>query len=400
MKICIINSFYSPDIIGGAEISVKKLAEEMVNEKNEVSVLCLGKSNLNEKINGVNVYRIKEKNLFSTFDLLTNKNMKLNKNLLKLHHLIDVVNIFNYRRIKKTLIKINPDVIHLNNLYGLSLIVVLIAKRFKIPSIITLRDYSLLYEGNNNILSKFKKNIVRSITNDINIVTAPSKYTLNYFLNKGYFKNSIRSTVYNAIDFDKNLINKIHYKKKKSILNKEKITFLYLGRLEKNKGISNMLEAFKQINNNEILLHIAGKGSEEELVNEYCESDKRIKYIGFLKEEELSIELMNCDILIIPSIWPEPFGRVILDAYKYCLPVIGSNIGGIPEIIDETTGLLIEAESIDELKESIVYFTDKKNILHMMTNLENKLYGFDIKVQCEKFLFLYKSIKGVDKYNE
>ena len=56
MKICIINSFYYPDIIGGAEVSVKHLAEKMVSKDNEISILCTGFKEEVKEINKVKVY--------------------------------------------------------------------------------------------------------------------------------------------------------------------------------------------------------------------------------------------------------------------------------------------------------------------------------------------------------
>lgn len=392
MNICIVNSFYYPDIIGGAEISVKKLAEEIVNQGEKVSILCTGNNDLHEYINNVEVYRIKENNIYSAINLLTTNDKKFNKYLLKMYFLIDVYNVFNYFKIKRTLKIISPDVIHINNLYGLSLIIIKVAKELKIPIVMTVRDYSLLYEDTENKISKYKRKIALYITNKSDIVTAPSQYTLDYFTDRGYFTLCKNKVIYNAIDLNINKIKKIHSKKKSKILQKEKVKFVYLGRLEKNKGIGILLESFSKVKNSNIELYIAGNGTEKELVLDYCESDTRIRYLGFLDEEGLDYLLDSADVLIIPSIWPEPFGRVVLDAYKYCIPVIGTNVGGIPEIVDYNTGILVKPNSEDDLIKGILYFSNKKNILKKMNCLENKIKQFNVVEQAKQFIEVYKEI--------
>ncbi len=110
--------------------------------------------------------------------------------------------------------------------------------------------------------------------------------------------------------------------------------------------------------------------------------------------------MKESDVLIIPSRWPEPFGRVILDAYKYCMPVIGTNMGGIPEIVDQNkTGILINNNNLEnELEKAIIYFSKKKNILNNMINIESKLNDFNICIQVEKFTEVYKRIKMEKKH--
>ncbi|WP_283680563.1 glycosyltransferase family 4 protein [Clostridium perfringens] len=400
MKICIINSFYYPDIIGGAEVSVKHLAEKMVSKDNEISILCTGFKEEVKEINKVKVYRIEEKNVYRAIDLLINKNINRNKLVLKIYHIIDFINLFNYKKIKEKLIEINPDVLHVNNIYGLSLIVIYISCKLNIPIIFTARDYSLLYEHNNNLLSKIKRIVTKKIMRNIDVITAPSKYTLNYFDENGYRGKNMSEVIFNAIDYDKSDVKKIHEYKINNILKKEKINFVYLGRLEKDKGILELLRVFNKYKNKDIVLNIAGKGNEEKNVLEYAKKDNRIKYLGFLEEYELDKLLKESDVLIIPSRWPEPFGRVILDAYKYCMPVIGTNMGGIPEIVDQNkTGILINNNNLEnELEKAIIYFSKNKNILNNMINIESKLNDFNICIQVEKFTEVYKRIKMEKKH--
>ncbi|MEI2463274.1 glycosyltransferase, partial [Niallia taxi] len=91
MNILLVNTFYYPTIVGGAEISVQKLAEGLVKNGHKVSVLCTDRTNNYEVINGVNVYRIKVKNLYSPSD-------SQQQNMIKktIYRFVDFYNIFNY----------------------------------------------------------------------------------------------------------------------------------------------------------------------------------------------------------------------------------------------------------------------------------------------------------------
>lgn len=95
-----------------------------------------------------------------------------------------------------------------------------------------------------------------------------------------------------------------------------------------------LLENFMKISGTNIELHIAGSGPLESRVKECALLDNRIIFHGFLSEQQLNSLLEKSDILICPSMWSEPFGRIILDAYKNAMPVITTGFGGMGEIVD------------------------------------------------------------------
>ncbi len=77
-----------------------------------------------------------------------------------------------------------------------------------------------------------------------------------------------------------------------------------------------------------------------------------VMYVGRVENHELPMYYNASDVFIIPSLYEEGFGRVILEAISCGLPVIGANRGGIPEAVDGSVGVLVEPAS-NNLKNAI-----------------------------------------------
>ena len=134
--------------------------------------------------------------------------------------------------------------------------------------------------------------------------------------------------------------------------------FLYLGRLDKEKGVNYLLQAIKDLPK-EIELHIVGKGKEEEHLKQYAEDNNlnNIKFLGFKNREEIKDEYQNCIATILPCNWFENFPTTNMESFINGKPVIASNIGGIPEQVEHNkTGLLFEPANVEQLKECILKY--------------------------------------------
>lgn len=139
MKVLIINSFYAPDIRGGAEYSVKKLAEGLQIRGHIVRVLCTGDFDKEEIIDGIEIVR------FRPYGAHKEKNIQdVPRWRRLLGHLLDIWNIGNLKRLSQEIDRFAPDVINTNNLYGITPIVWKIAKKKKIRLVHTIRDYYLM----------------------------------------------------------------------------------------------------------------------------------------------------------------------------------------------------------------------------------------------------------------
>lgn len=281
--------------------------------------------------------------------------------------------------IEKLLLENNINVAHLHIYYGrLTTSILDVLTKKSIPIIQTLHDYKLICPSNNLINNEkicefcngnlFFKSILKKCNDNslikttalaieshlsrmngditkINRFIAVSEFLKQKLVQYGLDENKI-SVVHNPIDSSKYEPN----------YNSGKY-FLYFGRIEKIKGIKSMIEAAIKSN---IDLKIVGDGNErDKLENEYQQNPK-IQFLGFKSGNDLKFLIQKSLVTICPSICYDIFPTSILESFAYGKPVIGSNIGGIPELVEnDINGYLYTPGNIDQL--SLIMNEFKKN---------------------------------------
>lgn len=402
MRIMLINSFYAPDIRGGAEYSVKKLAEGLQSKGHTVRVLCTGDFDTEEMIDSIEIVR------FKPYGAHKKKNIHdVTRWRRLLGHLLDIWNGGNSNRLSQEIERFAPDVINTNNLYGITPIIWKIAKKKNIRLVHTIRDYYLMCPlvamsckktngekcENPGYGCQLHRNMNRLHSKYVDCVTAPSALTLNVLTKDGFFKSSKTKVIANATDFDINAIKKIFSIRVAELDKKEGVSFVYLGTLSEQKGIRWMIDSFRAIENKTCKLYVAGKGDLQEYVVEESKSDSRIVFVGFLNEQQVSQLLQSTDVLLCPSLWEEPFGRVVLDAYKNVMPVICSNMGALPELVEDgKTGFVVAARNSEELRDRMMYYIEeKKRIIQQAKNGVNQLEKHTIEHQLVEFEKVYEA---------
>jgi len=134
--------------------------------------------------------------------------------------------------------------------------------------------------------------------------------------------------------------------------NEKNIT--YAGTVEQYKGVGVLLEAFSKLKKEvpDAKLTIIGTGHGEK---EYKELAKKLEIIdainwtGKLPQEEVQKHFDRSFVVVQPSIWEEPFGRTVIEAYARGRAVVASNIGGLRETFKDGTGMLVETGNAEEL---------------------------------------------------
>lgn len=127
------------------------------------------------------------------------------------------------------------------------------------------------------------------------------------------------------IKISKNIINIENSTKDANIL-KQKKTFLYIGRLEEEKGILDIIEVWKSLEIKDMNLKIIGEGSLSKHINEYTKEIKNIEYVGYMRNELIHQEILKARCIVFPTRLIEGQPTVILESMKCGVPVIAPNI--------------------------------------------------------------------------
>ena len=359
MKIMLVNKFHY--LKGGSEKYYFDLAKILKEKGHEVCYFSTyNKNNIKTEDKE---YFVKEINMNS-------------KNIINAFNVI--YSLKNKKNMKKALKEFKPDIVHINNFQRhLSASIIDIIKRKNIPIVFTAHDLQIIcpsitmLDNDKKICEKClkgryfnciknkcnKHSRLKSIlgaiegyyyrtrniyTKKIDIIISPSKFYKDMLIKDGIDKNKIK-VLTNSIEITNNYkYNLGNYA-------------LYIGRLSKEKGIINLIEAFRKLDKG--ILHIAGNGEEYDNIKKYIKDNNlnnRIKLLGYLNTKNIQKEILKSRFVVVPSIWYENCPYSILETLSLGKTIIGSNIGGISELIkDKETGLLYEANNIEDLKEKI-----------------------------------------------
>jgi len=178
----------------------------------------------------------------------------------------------------------------------------------------------------------------------------------------------------------------------------KKYDVIFIGRLEKVKGINFLLKAvniLKIKQNKNIKLAIVGDGSLKKQLEETAKRLKindSIKFLG--SRQDISNLMISSKILILPSIW-EGLPMTILEAMYLKIPIIATSVGGIPEIIEnKKDGLLIPSKNPEIIAKTIIYLLENKDLQTKLTqNAYKKVKSlYSIQNYTKNILDIYKEL--------
>ena len=379
-------------MVGGAEEYIRKISNKLTEKGHEIIIITVepfkGISSMTSECfieNGIKIYRFFPLNIYSDVH-----HSKAPSFLKPFWHMLSIYNLHSYFVIKKILKKEKPDVVHTNNLGGISTSAFKAAKSLNIPIVHTCHDFYLvcpfailLCSFNNwsactnplipcKIYRKLKKELIGSKPA---VVTAPSNFVLNKHVEKGFFKDSKKLVLPLGIELCKDEFYGSLPPKKESV------DILYVGKLERHKGVQILINAFKKVDNTNVCLHIIGSGNYSSDIKKLASEDQRIHFYGQLPNEEVQEFYKKVDITVVPSICYENSPVVIYESLKKGIPVIGSNIGGIPELIkNNSNGFLFEAGDTEHLAliiKDVATNSSKRIILRNNAAESVKEYGME-----------------------
>lgn len=347
MKICFINNLWGKESRGGAERIQESIIAYLQHINHEVMVITTtpGVSSV-EKEEGITVYR---------FPSSYSEIMPVWQRFL--WHISQALNPLLYLRVKAVIEKEKPDIVWTHNVTGFGLMILKIGELRDIIHLHSLHDIQLLHPSGllfygqetlvNTPWAHAYQLFVKNYFSPETLVISPSEWLLNLYQQHGFFKK------------DKTLVLPNPLTQESSISSPQRpgrpLTFLYVGQIEEHKGIINLLTAFAHCPNSEWKLIVAGTGRLLEAV-QTSNSDNRISFVGQQRKEEIKNLMTKADCLVVPSLCYENYPTVLLEAIQAGLPAIGSNSGGIQEILHEP--LLLCEPTPESLAEKLKWVSD------------------------------------------
>lgn len=281
------------------------------------------------------------------------------------------------------------DVIHVNMASDFSYLrkAWFIRKAYKKGKKIVLHQHGGDWLGYYNTLNTRQRQRVVQVFNMANRVLVLSPYYLDFF------KNVVK--IESKIDL---FPNKIAIPDEVSRVEHEGINILFLGRICKAKGVDELIDAVAKVREKfpKINLRLAGIYEDTSFEDKIEKNSDFITYLGWVGDKDKDEELRKCDIFVLPSYF-EGQGVSVLEAMVYGCPVIATNVGGIPMMIDDhETGLLVEAKSSEAISKAIYeILTDDTLRNEIKIRARSKIEReFDIKDVVEKLTSIYEEVIG------
>jgi len=280
------------------------------------------------------------------------------------------------RRLDGLLKKERPDIVHLHNIHHqISPSILHTIKAHALPVVMRLHDYkmvcpvyTLLLNGRPcqrcrggryynafinrctknsylksavNVLEMYLHHRILHIYELVDVFISPSLFLKEKFQEMGFPGEVVHLPYF--ID-GQDFFPSYNYREK---------FLVYFGRLSPEKGLFTLLEAMAGL---DLELKIIGDGplrkDMEKVVNE--KGLDNVSFLGYRRGEELKRPIQKAMAVVIPSEWYENYPRSVIEAFALGKPVIGSRIGGIPELVkDGQTGLTFEPGNAEDLRAKV-----------------------------------------------
>lgn len=263
-------------------------------------------------------------------------------------------------QIKKILKKEKFDMVQYST-PNASLYTAMAAKLAKIP-VRLYCQWGIAYVGFNGLKRKIFKIVEKFVCGLSTYVQPDSKSNLNFARSEGLYSEKKSSVIWNGsacgISLDKfNVKRKNEYRsyiREKYNIGRDTFVYIFIGRVTRDKGINELLSAFKRLNDDSVLFLI-GNNEVDTSVNrelyDWSLENKNIIYTGNVDDVERYLSAADCYVL--PS-YREGFGMSVIEAEAMGVPVIVTDIPGpVDAVIDNKTGLLVKKADENSLLDAM-----------------------------------------------
>ena len=345
MKIAILTWNYPPIMAGGTEIATQNLARALAKRKHDVLVVTTRDAGLPEESteDGFRVHRIKS---------LRSKSLKY---------------MFFCLSTLKLLRRFNPDIIHAQAMWmGLP---ALVAKVF------FNKPYLIWGQGSDIYFPRLFKGPISKVV----LKNASAAIALTGDMKKEMQRTCDRATfvIGNGIGVESFNSHSQEKVRQQLGIERNKKVIIYVGTLCVVKGVKYLIEAMKIINqkNQKAILLIVGDGEERynlELLVKRLNTNGSVSFAGRVDHKYISQYMAASDVFVLPSL-SEGFPVTILEAMAAGLPIVTTNVRGLPEIVkDDENGFVVEPQNPAQLAGKISLLLDN-NELRRKISAKNKI---------------------------
>jgi len=357
MRILVLSSVY-PRFDADSEVPWLRISLRELGKHNCEAVLLAPtyKGLKNHSIDGISVYRFRYAP--ASLEFLTHDEgapSKISRNpflqLLAIPYIISgsIKALF-------LCLKLKPDIMHVHWPFPHAFMAYFAAFFCKIPVVLNFHGAELLLIKK----KKWIKPILKLFIKKANLIFANSSFTAKKI--KEIFNREVEISPYGTT-------LGVCAKRDKSA-SQSKFKVLFVGRHIERKGIEYLIKAAAMLDSAKFEIRIAGQGNLTEKLKEQATKDalEQVVFLGKLSTEDLENEYKNADCFILPAIIDskgdtEGLGVVLIEAAQYGLPIIASDVGGIPDVvIDKKTGLLIPEKNPDAIVKAIKELSENENL--------------------------------------
>ena len=349
MKIAMVGQF--PPHVGGVGVHIHTLSKKLVEEGHEVYVITYPHKEIKD-IDGIHVIGTKGLNIPGVRGLMFKMNAK--------------------KALEELLEKEDIDIIHGHYLFPAGAAAVEVGKEHGIKTYVTAHgsDMFELYKK-----QPFMRSPVKKVLRDADGVFAVSNALKHEIIATGVTGIANKTKLsWNSVDINK-FSSKANDSFKKENKLEDKPIVLFVGNLIKRKNVESLLEA-KKLSQSDYYLVIVGDGPLFKKLSKKVEEENIHDVIFTGSRNDVENIIPSCDVLVLPS-YSESFGLVLIEALACGKPVIGSDVGGITEIINNDVGLLVNPNKVSSIAKAIdTIIGDDDFRLILSLNARNRAIDF------------------------
>ena len=203
-----------------------------------------------------------------------------------------------------------------------------------------------------------RRAVTQSVLRGVSACIAPSRYLANFYLDQGVDPGIIH-TFRQGLDLDRCPLR----------VPSDRLRFGYTGQMKAHKGVARLLEAWSMLRGpraRTLLLYGSSAGEEAfgARMQELASQLQNVEWRGPFRSDQVWDVMAGLDVVIIPSTWVENSPNVILECQAMGVPVVGSNIGGIAELVrHDHDGLLFETDSAADLARQLQRLLDEPDLV-------------------------------------